>query len=606
MPIGSWLARLRKSARRLTRRPRSDVPVTGPDIVAADRDLVFSLSPSRLPNMRQLRLLPKVLQPTERTWLRLWFSLGVIALLTLGVQLVMNRVRFVPASGGTLTEGAIGTPQYINPILARTSTVDELLTRLVYRGLMKVNADGQIVPDLAQSISASADGKTYTLKMTPNLHWSDDEGLTSQDAVFTFETIIDSTYKSPLAGSFRGVTVTAPNNQTVVFTLPAASNSFPALLTTGLLPAHAWVDTSPQTFALAELNTKPTVSNGPFRFQSLTKDRTGTIHSYTFIRNKAYHGSAPFLDKVIVKFYPDQPQALDALSTNSIDTLGNITLSEVTNTAKHNIVTAFPLAQVSGVFFNQGKNPALKVKEVRQALSTAVDRDQIINQVLHGYGRAIVGPILPGSLGYNEFLKRFDFNLTNAEKMLDDAGWKKNDQGIRQKGAQQLTFVFTSVDEPISNGIADRLVTNWKALGANIEHQKIEASRIQKDVIKPRQYEALLFSQRYDIDPDPYPFWHSTQQRDPGFNLAIFFNKKIDQDLEDGRTTTSVDQRRTDYLDFQNILAEEVPAIFLYQSEYLYAHQASLRGLTAKRLVAGVDRFLDIDNWYIKRKLAWQ
>ncbi len=605
MSIGSWLARGRIVIGKVFRRPRSSTPKSL-DVAAADRDLVFSLSPSRIPSLRQLRFLPKILQPKERRWLRLWTTLGVIALITLGGQQLGRHIRFVPANGGTLTEGVIGAPQYINPVLARTSTVDELLTRLVYHGLLKVNADGQVVPDLAESITPAADGKSYTVKLHKNLRWSDDEKLTSQDVVFTFETIIDPAYKSPLAGAFRGVTVAAPDDQTIIFTLPAPSNSFTALLTTGLLPVHAWLDTTPQTFSLAELNTKPTVTNGPFHFQSLTKDRNGTIRSYTFMRNKTYHQTAPFLDKIVIKFYPDQPQAIEALDNKSIDTLGNINLSESANIAKHNVITPLPVAQLSGVFFNQGKNPALKTKEVRQALATAVDRDLIIQEVFHGYGRPIVGPILPGSLGYNEFLKRFDFNLANAGKTLEDAGWKKNDQGIRQKGAQQLTFIFTSVDEPISNGIADRLVANWRAIGAQVEHQKIEARRIQKDVIRPRQYEALLFSQRYDIDPDPYPFWHSTQQRDPGFNLAIFFNKKIDQDLEDGRTTTSLDQRRTDYLDFQNILADEVPAIFLYQSEYLYAHPASLRGITIKRLVVGADRFLDIDNWYVKRTLAWR
>lgn len=606
MSTGSWNTRWRNLVGRIPGLRRWGASITTPDIAAADRDLVFSLSPSRLPTRRQLQLLPSVLKPGERRWLRLWLNLGILALLTLGGQFIVDRVGFVPARGGTLTEGAIGAPQYINPVLARGSTVDELLTHLIFRGLMTVDGEGRVVPDLAKSITPADDGKSYTVKLRPNLYWSDTERLTSQDAVFTFETIIDSAYKSPLAGVFKGVTVAALDDQTVVFTLPAASNGFPSLLTTGLIPAHAWADTSPETFALAELNTKPTISNGPFRYQSLTKDRNGTIHSYTFVRNKSYAGSAPLLDKVIVKFYPDQPQALEALSAKSVDSLGNINLSDVSKIAKHDVITPFPLTQLTGVFFNQGKNPALKTKEVRQALATAVDRTPIIDQVLHGFARPVVGPILPGSLGYNEFLKRFDFNLATAEKMLDDAGWKKNDQGIRQKGAQQLTFVFTSVDEPISNGIAERLLANWRAIGAQVEHKKIEAGHIQKDVIRPRQYETLLFSQRYDIDVDPYPFWHSSQQRDPGFNLAVFFNKKIDQDLEDGRTTTSVEQRRTDYLDFQNILAEEVPAIFLYQSEYLYTHQSSLRGMTVKRLASGADRVLNIDNWYVKRKLAWK
>lgn len=605
MRIGRWTFTLTGIARRLAVWRRSTTATTT-DFTAADRDLVFSLAPSRIPSWPQLRLLPRVLTPRDQRLIRLWGWLAALGVTALLIQLVATHIGFTPATGGTLTEGVIGAPQYVNPVLARGHTVDEFLTRLTFRGLMTVNAEGQIVPDLAESLVPSDDGKTYTAKLPRGLRWSDDEPLTSQDALFTFETIIDPTYKSPLASAWRGVKVTAPNDETVIFTLPAAANSFPALLTTGLLPAHAWIDTSPQTFGLAELNTKPTISNGPFRFQSLTKDRNGTIRSYTFTRNQTYHRSAPYLDRIIIKFYPDQPQALEALDTKSIDSLGNITLADAPAVAKSETITAWPIAQLTAVFFNQGKNPALKAKEVRQALATAVDREPLIDDVLHGWATPIVGPVLPGTLGYNEFLKRYDYDPAAAEKILDDAGWKRNDRGIRQKGSQQLTFTFAYVDEPISRALAERIVAHWRAIGAQVEDRAITASQIQKDIIRPRAYEALLFSQRYEADPDPYLFWHSSQQCDPGFNLAVFFNKKIDQDLEDGRITTSVDQRRADYLDFQNILADEVPAIFLYQSQYLHAHQNSLHGFTAKRLVTGADRWLDVDNWYVKRRLSWK
>lgn len=607
MRIGRFQISLRSTFQRLQgwafwRRPKAANEI----VAAADRDLVFSLSPSRVPTLKQLRLLSKVLQPKDRSLIRLWSGLAVAAVITLITQVLVANLHFQPASGGTLTEGMVGTPQYINPVLARASTIDDVLTHLTFRGLMTIDADGQIVPDLASTLTSSNEGKTYTAKLRPNLRWSDGEELTSHDVVFTFETIIDTSYKSPLAPAWRGVTLTATDDQTVVFTLPAAANSFPSLLTTGLLPAHAWLDTSPQTFALAELNTKPTISNGPFQFQSLTKDRNGTIRSYTFARNKLYHHSAPYLDKLIVKFYPDQPQALEALGDRSIDTLGNITLADVDDVTKQERITAWPIAQLTAIFFNQGKNPALKTKEVRQALASAVDREPIITDVLHGYATPIIGPILPGALAYNESLKRFDYNPVAAEKILEDAGWKRNEQGIRQKGSQQLTFTFSFVDEPTSKATAERIVAGWRAIGAQVEGKMISPGDIQRDVIRPRNYEALLFGQRYEADADPYLFWHSSQQRDPGFNLSVFFNKKIDQDLEDGRVTTSIDQRRTDYLDFQNILADEVPAIFLYQSQYLYAHPKSLRGIEAKRLVAGADRFLDVDNWYVKRRLSWK
>src|SRR5262249_20151603 len=144
------------------------------------------------------------------------------------------------------------------------------------------------------------------------LRWSDNEVLNAKDAVYTFETLADPDFKSPLVSIFQGLTVDAPDDQTIVFHLTAANPSFPSYLTVGLLPAHVWSDALPQTFALAELNLKP-IGNGPFQFSSLTKDRSGNIRSYTFSRNKNYAGPAPYLNKIIIKFYGDEASAADAL-----------------------------------------------------------------------------------------------------------------------------------------------------------------------------------------------------------------------------------------------------------------------------------------------------
>ncbi|MBI3573208.1 MAG: peptide ABC transporter substrate-binding protein [Candidatus Kerfeldbacteria bacterium] len=594
-----WLSRLL-----FWRRPtRAQAQAGATEAAAEDHELVFGLAKSRVPSVHQLAHLSAVLSPKEKRWVRWWMVVAVVAALLLIGRWSFRHVSRFPASGGTLTEGLVGAPQYLNPVLAR-SQVDLPLTSLTFRGLLKLNQDFHLVPDLARNYSVSPDGKTYTVILPHGLHWSDGQALTAQDVVYTYETIADADFKSPLATIFNKITVAAPNDQTVVFHLPTAQAAFPSYLISGLLPAHLWSDSSAQSFPLAELNVKP-VGDGPYRFQSVTKDSNGNIKSYTFVRNPNFSGPRPYLNSIVIKFYPDDGSATEAWRTNAIDTFGGITPDQLAGLSKRGAVTAWPISQLTAVFFNQRTNQALKSHDVREALALATNRSPMIDQALKHFGMPVFGPILPGYIGYNPDLQRYPYDPAKAKALLDQGGWKVNSQGLRQKGPQQLTFTFTTLDEPTYRAVADRLVADWRAIGANVEIKYIPVSRMQKDVIRPRQYEALLFGQVFEADGDPYPYWHSTQTKDPGFNLAIFFNKNIDQDLQDGQTQTDQAKRIKDYLDFQNLVAGDIPAIFLYQSEYLYLHPKNLQGIESKHLVNGSTRFSTIESWYRQTRLSW-
>lgn len=595
--LARWLARVKLLFRR---RP----PDAAASAAAADRDLVMRLAPSRIPSPRQFRYLSSILSAREQRVARVAAGFAVLSLLVILGHATLRHLTTVPRSGGTLTEALVGTPQFLNPVLARPFTVDADLNRLTFRGLLRVDERLRLVPDLAASVTASRDGKNYTVVLPKDLRWSDGQPLTSADVRYTFETIADPAYQSPWQTLYQGLTITTPDDRTAVFTLKDALAPFASYLTIGLLPAHVWQDANPQSFALAELNAKP-VGNGPYRFQSLTKDRAGNIRSYTFIRNKN-SGQQPYLDKVVIKLYPDQAAALDALATGAVDTLGNISPADRAKVTKHQKITSFALSQLTAVFFSQRTNPALRVKEVRQALALATDKSAIIAQALKGVGQPIHGPLLPGQEGYNPGLKRYDFNLDRARALLDQSGWKPTTAGVRQKGKQQLTFVLTTVNDPVYEAVAKQLVSRWGDIGAAVELKTVGSDKMQKEVIRPRNYEALLFGQLYDADADPYPLWHSSQQKSTGFNLALSFLKGVDQDLQDARTTTDPAKRSKDLFDFQNIVVEEVPAIFLYQTEYLYAHPKALRGFPSDRLVSATERFDGLNGWYLRTGLKWR
>jgi len=170
------------------------------------------------------------------------------------------------------------------------------------------------------------------------------------------------------------------------------------------------------------------------------------------------------------------------------------------------------------------------------------------------------------------------------------------------KDSQLLKFSLTTVNQPILISVAELLKEQWKSLGIEIEIKTMDISQIEKDVIKKRDYESLLFGEVLTLIPDPYPFWHSTQKKDPGLNLAIYQNKKIDKLLEDARQTLDEKERKENLEKFQDLLIGESPAVFLYNPNYLYFVSDKIKGADGGIIADPSKRFNNIENWYIKTK----
>ncbi|MCK4554604.1 hypothetical protein KAU19_06640, partial [Candidatus Parcubacteria bacterium] len=294
---------------------------------------------------------------------------------------------------------------------------------------------------------------------------------------------------------------------------------------------------------------------------------------------------------------------------------------------------------ITAVFFNQEANSALKDKKVRQALSLAIDKNQIINEALGGEARLISSPILPDSFAYNKDIKKYSYNIEAASALLDEAGWKiveltdedivqaqedsnSEDEKIKQKaddklfvGAGQwrakedkfLTIKLTGVQNEENQKAIEAIQNFWLAINVKTEIELVDASSIQAETIKPRNFEALLYSEITGADPDPYAFWHSSQIGESGLNLANYANKDIDALLEDGRLTSNVEERKEKYGKFQEIIAEEAPAIFLYSPTYTYVQSKRIKGFAVENILTPRDRFSNIADWHVKtgRKFVW-
>lgn len=598
-----------------------------------DKKLVLSLSKSRIPKLKQLKYIKKYLSKSE-----LWLLYGSIAMILFsavcwGTYFYFTNLEIVPKKGGEYSEGLVGTPKYINPLYEKVSDVDNDISKLIFSSLFKRNKNGELAKDLVEGYQISDDRKVYSLKIRNDVKWHNGARLTANDIYFTFNAIKEPEYKSPLRASFTGVTIEMIDDYNFKFVLSNPYAAFLELLIFGIMPAEIWSFIQPEAANLAGLNLEP-IGSGAYRYSGLIKEKKlGTIKEYKLIVNEDYYGQKPYAD-INFKFYATFADAVNALNNNEIDGL-----SYLPSELKENIITPktfsfhnLYLPQMTVLFFNQEKNPVLADKALRQAMAYAIDKNFLINDLLDGGAYSVSGPILPNSFVYYNEQKEYDYNISEAKKLLDSIDWKiveiteemieqanndikSEDEDVRAKAEKIiqagsgawlkkdenfLTVNLRTIDREEYQKITEEVKNYWEAIGIKVAVEIIPASQAQAMVIKPRDYELLFYGQTLGADPDPYSFWHSSQANEHGFNIANFINKDVDKLLEDARLTSEISVRQENYQKFQEIIAEEVPAIFMYSPLYTYVQGNSVKGFDVKNIFTPSDRFNNINEWYLE------
>ena len=521
----------------------------------------------------------------------------------------------MPGLGGSYSEGIIGYPRYLNPVLAAANDADQDLSRVIFSGLLKLDTNGGLIPDLAESYSIGENGKVYDFFLRRDALWHDGMPVTADDVIFTIQTIQNPDYRSPLRVNWAGIDVEKLDDYTIRFHLKNAYAPFPYNATFGILPKHIWQNISAADFALNERNLKP-VGSGPYVFQQLEKNKDGAITSIGLSSSKNYYFNGPFIQYLTFRFYADENKAVAALRKSEVQGLSFLSPANYAD-VKNNFRSGINIFELSmpryfSLFINQSQSKALAEKNVRVALATAIDKQKLIDDVLNGFGQKIDSPFIPGMLGYSDQVKTYNFDTERAKNLLDGSGWiDSNGDGIREKtekGKEPVALEFSIVTTPWQelSQTAEFLKNTWGEIGAKITIETKETSALVQENIRPRQYQMLLFGELLNIDPDPFAFWHSSQKKDPGQNLSVYENAKVDAILQDARQDLDPASRAKKYQEFSQLIAEDLPAIFLYAPDYLYPISDSIRGADLKILVTPSDRFSQIENWYIKTTRAWK
>jgi peptide/nickel transport system substrate-binding protein len=492
-----------------------------------------------------------------------------------------------PSYGGTMSEGVIGSPRFINPILA-ISDSDRDLTSLIYSGLLKATPGGDYIPDLAQSYTVSPDGKTYTFILRPNAKFQDGTPVTADDVVFTITKAQDPALKSPVRANWDGVVVSESDAHTVQFVLKSPYAPFIENLSLGILPKHLWQNVSDDEFSFSDLNTSP-VGSGPFKINSISRTASGIPSSYMLDSFSNYSLGAPYLSSMTLHFYQSQNDLVSALKSGDIEAASGISPASLPSLKDFNVESA-PLNRIFGVFFNQNQSAVLRDHDVRQALNDAIDRQTLVSQVLGGYGTPLTGPVPPSILNTptsSVASTSGDLALA-AQQELIKAGWVMGSDGILTKttgkgktaATVSLTFSLATDNVPELRAAAEYLRATWAKVGAKVNVQIYDQGDLSQNVIRPRKYDALLFGEVIGRELDLYAFWHSSQRNDPGLNIALYANPTADKILEQLRATSDDSQRQQLYTQFNTELQKDLPAVFLYTPDFVYIVPNNIEGLS--------------------------
>ncbi len=481
-----------------------------------------------------------------------------------------------PVVGDTFIEASIGEPSNLLPVLSSDSASSSI-NGLVYNGLVRYDKNLVLEGELAESWEISQDNLTITFHLRKGVTWHDGQPFTSADVLYTYQLYINPEVPTSYAEDFLQVAVAeAPDEHTfkVTYEKPYA----PALESwgTAIHPKHLLEG---EDVTKSPLSRAP-VGTGPFKFVQWDAGEKIVLEA-----NPDYFEGRPYINRVVYRVIPDPSTQFLELQSGGLDfmSLTPIQYSTQTETTafKRNYNKYRYLAFGYSYLGYNLQKPIFQDKRVRQAISYAIDKQELINGVLLGLGQVATGPYKPDTWVYNPDVKRYSYAPEQAMALLDAAGWTDSDgDGIRDKEGRPFSFtIVTNQGNDLRTKSAEIIQRRLKEVGIEVNIRVVEWATFLKEFIFPGNFDATILGWTGGPEPDQYNIWHSSKTAPRELNFIKYRNDEVDELLERGRRTFDREERKRIYDRFQEILAEEQPYTFLYVSEALPAVAKRFRGV---------------------------
>lgn len=506
-------------------------------------------------------------------------------------------------SGGSYTEGLVGSFLRLNPVLDHFNQADKDIDRLIFSSLIRFDAQGYPVGDLAESWNVSSDGAVYSVNLHPNAVWHDGNPVNSQDVLYTIS-LLQS--ESPLISSdlrefWRQVTVNPISDTAIEFSLPVAFAPFMDYLSFQILPSHLVGNLSIDELVDHPFNLNP-VGSGPYRFDSLEVE-DGQITGVNLLPFEHYFRGKAFIEAFQFRYYPDESSVLEAYLEGEVDGLSKVRNEDLQTVLNQTGLNLYSSRQpkLSMVFINNRNNNALVLQNAafRKALMAGVNRQLIVDEVFSGQAVLAQGPIMPENWAYYSEQSNYRYDPDAARQILAGMGLTQTENGrfMRDGSIIELTLLVQDDEEHLA--IGETLRQNWEKIGIGITVNAQPYSLVLSS-LENRDYQmALVDIDLSDTpDPDPYQFW-AESQIEGGQNYAQWSNATASSYLEQARQIPDYEMRQRLYRNFQILFDEDLPSLPLFYPVYNYAVKDSIKNLKFGPLYRPADRFNNVAEWYI-------
>jgi len=498
-----------------------------------------------------------------------------------------------PAYGDILVQGDIGDASNLIPLLASDSASHNI-AGMVYNGLVKYDKDMNIVGDLAESWEVSQNGLVITFHLRKGVKWHDGYPFTSADVLYTYQVTVDPKTPTAYAGDFLKVK-RAEALDDYTFRATYQKPFAPALISwsNAILPRHLL---SGKDITKSPLARHP-IGTGPYMFKEWVAGQ-----KITLISNPDYFEGQPYIDGHITRIIPDSATMFLELRAQNIAMMGLTPLQYTRQTESSlfkNNYNKYRYLSFSYTYLGYNlKNPLFTDKRVRQAISYAINKNEIINGVLLNLGKPANGPYKPGTWAYNDKVKIYNYNPQKARELLREAGWILNREGILEKDGKPFTFeIVTNQGNETRQKCAEIIQRQLKEIGITVKIRVLEWSAFVTDFINKRHFDSVILGWTIPLDPDAYDVWHSSKTAPEELNFISYKNPEADEMLEKGRSTFDQKERKKYYDRFQEILAEDQPYTFLYVPDALVIIHKRFRGIEP----APIGLEYNIIKWYVPK-----
>lgn len=549
-----------------------------------DRAIIQAVVPRKTPTLAQLQHIDLFLDTWEKNLIG---ALGFVAIISLiGIIWSIKIFNTVPgpAQGGSLTEVLIGTPRHINPIFAVTDT-DRTLSHILFLPLC--DSFNENVPALATCEFASTQ-KSVGITLSDRT-WHDGEPVTADDVVFTLQTMQNTAVGSPWRALATRVTVTKDSTNHITISARQPIPELKTVASLGIVPKHVWASVEPARMVNDEANLKP-IGSGPFEFHSNSLDRDGFVEQIDLDAFPDFKPQRAYLDELDFRIAQDDASAHDMFRTRQVDALFVHDPAETEELVKRDVrrYEIAPPAVVS-LFFNPTHNAVFKKRDVRQAFARALDRTELVKQVLKGNGTPTRSPF-PASMIKEPGATQPDVDTAQAATLF-----KANP--VTPTTSSTLILGIPAL--PIYQAIADDIKKQLAPLGVNLTSAIIGSGTKTGAMLS---YDMLLLGQDYGPSGNPFPFWHTSTSGETGTNYARYQIKEVDGWLEQLQVDGRPDSRASLLEKLNARLVADSPAIFLFQPTYQYYVSNTVKNVSVPQSGDPSERFATVASWYSNTK----